>query len=94
MIWVVTIHLESSSLDVLSNFVVDIDDLVIVHPGLFEWLNQDIVRFNISVDKTKRVEVFHHFNHLNAQLKNIDLLEVFLVFIENRIQTFAQFVLY
>lgn len=42
----------------------------------------------------KRMQALNILNHLDAQLENIHLLEVFLVLVENGAHSFAQFVLH
>lgn len=94
MIWVPTINLQASSVDMLFDFIVNVHNLVVILPGLSIEVHKNVVRLDVPVDVTQCMQVLHVLNHLDANLQHINLLEVFLVFVEDRAHSFPKFVLH
>ena len=49
VIRVVSVHLHASSLNMLSDFIVSVDDLVVINPGFLIQLYKNVIRLNVSV---------------------------------------------
>lgn len=94
VIWVPTINLQASSVDMLFDFIVNVHNLVVILPGLSIEVHKNVVRLDVPVDVTQCMQVLHVLNHLDANLQHINLLEVFLVFVKDRAHSFPKFVLH